>query len=458
MPRSWKRHRTPHSIRNRRWGYKKAYSQNISLEDKGTLILDATNTASGPYTQHTLDNGLRIVIERMPDVRSAAAGFLVRTGARDEVASQAGVSHFLEHMMFKGTNKRNWREITLDFDRMGSSYNAFTSEDRTVFYGWVPKAKIAGQIELLADMMRSTIPADEFDTEKNVILEEIAMAKDSLEHVAFDFLQEKVFAGHPLAWPILGYEQTVETMTCDGMREYFQRRYAPQNLFLIVTGNVDPLEIIGLAEEYCGQWKPSGSIEERVVPTIRKGTDKLCVDRFGQEFVALTFASVGGSHELAETASATAAILGGENSRFFWNIVQKGISARAGVHHLEYTDCGAMMLYGMCQPEKSDALLEAARTQADIICKEPVAAHEVDRVKNRRRTGLAVECEVPYHRLTQIMDDLESVGAPRTVKQMLADVDAITVESIREYLLAYPINVEGHLTIVGPQAEDSNRS
>ena len=94
---------------------------------------------------HTLDNGLRVVIEEMPDVRSAAAGFLVDTGARDETAPIAGVSHFLEHMMFKGTAKRTWRDITIDFDRMGSMYNAYTSEDRTVYYGWVPRARSAGK-------------------------------------------------------------------------------------------------------------------------------------------------------------------------------------------------------------------------------------------------------------------------------------------------------------------------
>jgi len=137
-----------------------------------------------PYTLHTLGNGLRVVIEEMPDLRSAAAGFLVDTGARDEAGSLAGVSHFLEHMMFKGTSKRTWRDITIDFDRMGSTYNAYTSEDRTVYYGWVRSADIGKQIELLADMVRSALPPEEFDMEKNVVLEEIAMSKDHLEHVA----------------------------------------------------------------------------------------------------------------------------------------------------------------------------------------------------------------------------------------------------------------------------------
>lgn len=388
----------------------------------------------------------------MPDVRSAAAGFLVRTGARDEAAPLAGVSHFLEHMMFKGTTKRTWRDITIDFDRMGSSYNAYTSEDRTVYYGWVRKADVGRQIELLADMIRSTLPAEEFTTEKKVILEEIAMSKDSLEHVTFDFLQEKVFAGHPLEWPVLGYEQTVQALTRDQMWAYFERRYAPDNMMLIVAGNVDPTEIIGLAEEHCGSWKAWGTTTERLPPTIHGGTDVLQVERFKQQVIALTFPSISACDKRAETAAVAATILGGDNSRFFWNIVQKGVAPRAGAYHLEYTDCGAMILYGCCQPENAGALLDAMRAEANRICTASVQPHEVDRVKNKRRTSLAVESEAPYHRLTQLMEDMEYRGAPRTVEQMLAEVDAITVNTVYDYFRECPVNVDGHLTSVGPRS------
>jgi predicted Zn-dependent peptidase len=398
-----------------------------------------------------LDNGLRIVIEHMPGVRSAAAGFLARTGARDEVPELAGVSHFLEHMMFKGTTKREWREITIDFDRMGSTYNAFTSEDRTFYYGWVRSADIEKQIELLADMMRSTLPAGEFDTEKKVILEEIAMSKDSLDHVMFDYLQEKVFAGHPLAWPILGYDHTVGALTRDRMWAYFELRYAPDNLVLIVAGSIDPSQIIDLAAKYCGDWKASGTVTERTVPTLHAGTDVLQVDRFKQQVVALTYPSVSGADERIETAEAAAHILGGENSRFFWNIVQKGLAPRAGAHHLDYTDCGAMILYAACQPDRAQAVLDAIRNEAKRICTDRVQEHEVNRVKNQRRTALAVEAEAPYHRLTQIIDDLEYQGAPRTIEQRLADVDAVSVKSIEDYLRSCPLTGPGHLTSVGPR-------
>ncbi|MEK6676248.1 MAG: pitrilysin family protein [Planctomycetota bacterium] len=419
--------------------------------------LTTGTTVNGPYTMHTMDNGLRIVIENMPHVRSAAAGFLVLTGARDEVRDVAGVSHFLEHMMFKGTAKRTWRDITLTFDRMGSSYNAYTSEDRTMYYGWVRSRDIVNQMELLADMLRSTLPNEEFQTERGVILEEIAMAKDQLEHLAFDFIQEKIFVGHPLAWPILGYEETVRNLTRDQMYEYFEKRYAPDNMILVIAGAVDPGEMIEAAQRLCGHWKRSNGAHPRTPPKIQGGSDSLQVERFKQQIVALTFPSVSAADSRSETSSAAATILGGDNSRFFWNIVQTGLSPRAGVSHLGYTDTGLMILFAAGQPENIDALHEAMRKEAKKICKEGVKKEEVDRVKTRRRTGLAIESEAPYYRLSQLMDDMEYRGAPRTVDEMLADVDAVSIDTIRDYFREFPIHTGGHLASVGPRAWPNGR-
>lgn len=434
-----------------------------------------------PYTVEILDNGLVVLVEQMPDVRSTAAGFLVCTGARDDTAPLAGVSHFLEHMMFKGTARRSWRDITIDFDRLGSTYNAYTSQERTVYYGWVRDEDIETQLELLADMMRPTLPDEEFQTERKVVLEEIAMSADHLEHVMFDFLQEKVFAGHPLAWPVLGYERTVKAMTRDQMADYLARRYTPGNMMLIVAGRVEPDRILDAARRVCGHWQPSSdgaqprsptdgpslspdkrggrtrasTLErrtgDRTPPTLRTGVDALAIDRFAQQVVALTFPACSACDPRSETAEAAATILGGENSRFFWNIVQRGLAPRAGVYHLDYSDCGAMLLFGSCNPENAEALLEAMRTEADRICEKGVEPHEVARVRNMRRTVLALESEAPYRRLSQLMDDMEYRGAPRTVEQMLADVEAVSVDSIRAYFEAFPINTGGHLTSVGPR-------
>lgn len=402
------------------------------------------------YTYHTLPNGLRIVIEEMPDVPSAAAGFLARTGARDETREVAGVSHFLEHMMFKGTPKRTWHEINSAFDAMGSTYNAFTSNDRTFYYGWVPRDCLREQIELLADMMRSTLPPSEFEMEKNVILEEIARSKDNLVSVAFDVLMEQAFAGHPLAWPVLGYEETIRSLRRDAMAEYFARRYAADNLILIVAGNVNPGEVIGWAEAFCGAWAPARDGAMRVAPELRNGSAGQTVSRFQQQVIMWAFPAPPGCVDDAELASATATILGGDNSRIFWNVVQKGLCPRAGAFHLDFSDAGLMILWAMCDPKHCEAAFSAIRGEAERMQSGGVTADEVARIRNKRLTSLAAEGEAPYDRLKLIMDDVDYRGRARTLEERLAVVDAIEPSTVGTYLARYPVTGEGFLVSVGP--------
>jgi len=404
-----------------------------------------------PFTCCQLDNGLRIVVERMPHTKSAATGFLVRTGARDERRDQAGVSHFLEHMCFKGTRKRTWRQITIDFDEMGSTYNAFTSKDRTFYYGWVRQADITRQIELLADLLRPTLPPDEFEMEKKVVLEEIAMARDRIETLAYDLAHEKVFGEHALSWPVLGYEQTIRRLSREAMDRYYRRRYAADNIVLIVAGNVEPNEVIDVAAELCGAWEPARSGPQRVRPEIRTGTVVQQVERFHQQAVGMIFAAPGAPEADHETAEALAAILGGENSRFFWQITQKGIAHRAGAWRIDYADCGLLMLMGFCEPDQCERLAEAIQVQAHEITQHGAREHEVQRVKNKRRTSLGIEGESPWYRLLQIMDDIDYRGQPRTVEQRLAAVDAVTVDSIADYLRRFPITNDGYFVSVGPR-------
>ncbi len=406
-----------------------------------------------PYTLHTLENGLRVVIEHMPDVNSAAAGFLSHTGARDEVPELAGVSHFLEHMCFKGTEKRDWHQISVDFDKLGSIYNAFTSADRTFYFGWVPMASVRDQIEVLADMMRPALPEADFATEKKVILEEIAMSKDSVDHVAFDFVLERIFEGHALGWPVLGYDNTVGDLTRDQLHAYHQERYAADNMTLIVAGNVDPGRIIAIAEELCGHWKPGQKKSERKVPEIRSGIANRVVDRFNQHVIVMSFPAPGANDPMHETAEAAASILGGGNSRFYWNIVQKGLSPSASCFRFDLADCGLTLLCAQTDADVDgvEKLADALRKEAHDICQNKVRPEEVQRVKNKRRTTLAVEGESPYHRLVQIMDDVDYRGAPRTVDQRLAAVEAVSVDSVAEFFQRYPIDGDGYLIGVGPR-------
>ncbi|MCK4659604.1 MAG: insulinase family protein [Phycisphaerae bacterium] len=407
---------------------------------------------TNPFTTTQLSNGLRVVIEHMPDVKTTAAGFLARTGTRDEERALAGVSHFLEHMCFKGTEKRDGHQINADFDAIGGHPNAFTAQDRTFYHGVARTQDIDAQIELLADMMRSTIPPDEFDTEKKVVLEEIAMANDQLEHVAFDFILEQVFPGHALGWPVLGYPETLRNLTRQQMYEYFRRRYVPGNMVLIVAGSADPQSIIASAQRHCGAWEPGGVSDGRSAPRVGQGLAVKQVQRFNQQLISISFPAPAATDPLHETAQAAASILGGNNSRFYWNIMQKGLSPRAGAWRLGYSDNALLILSGLCEPENAEKLVEAMRSEAAGICRQPVKEHEIDRVKNRRRTSLAVEGESPYYRLAQVMDDVDYRGQPRTVEERLALVEQVSHNSIRECFERFPIDGEGHLVSVGPRS------
>jgi predicted Zn-dependent peptidase len=410
-----------------------------------------TARAAGPIIDERLANGLRVVIEPMHDISSAAAGFMAEAGSRDEPPEWAGVSHFLEHMCFKGTRKRPWRQITIDFDNMGAYYNAFTSHEHTFYFGWVRRADIDRQIELLADMLRPTLPQDEFDTEKKVVLEEIAMSDDDFDRHMFDLLHEKVFAGHGLAWPVLGYRETVGNLTRHNMVDYHARYYSPANVVLIVAGNVEPQAVLKAAAAATADWINVGKVPPRLPPAeLHTGKAVQVIERFKQQCVAYAVptAPAGAGEEQTE---AIASILGGENSRFFWNITQKGISPRSGVWGVTYADCGFQLLYAFGEPDKVEQMAEAIQREAEKLQTGGIRPEELQRFKNRRRTGLAVDGEAAYNRLIQMMQDIDYHGHARTLDERLAEVDAVTIENLHEHLQRYPLTGEGYFVSVGPR-------
>ncbi len=401
--------------------------------------------------EHTLPNGLRIVCEVLPEVRSAAAAFWARTGSRDEAAHEHGVSHFLEHMCFKGTARRDWRQINVRFDELGSIYNAYTSRERTMYYGWVPAERIAAQIELLADMMRPALRAEDFETERKVILEEIAMAADSFEHNVWDALHRVCFDGHPLAHEILGEKETIERMPLETMVAYHRRRYAADNVVLVVCGNVDPQDVFAEAGRLCGSWEASGTqTHDPAPPKLPEGRFKRIMTRFAQQSLVRIYPSVPAGSRHAETVEVFQSLFGGPNSRCFWNVVQKGIATDAGALWLGYRDCGLLAVYADGDPQRCEAMLEALEAQVRQVMDRGVGEEEVRRVVNRRRTQLAQEAENPRTRLMQVIDDLEAHGHVRNAEMRLAAIERVTPGTIRTYLQQYPLE-GGLLLSCGPR-------
>src|SRR5204863_2628446 len=208
-----------------------------------------------PFRQHTLDNGLEIVAETSPDAYSSAFAFFVRTGARDETSEISGVSHFLEHMVFKGSANRTATDVNRDLDDLSASSNAFTSEEQTVYYATTLPDDQEPIVELLADMMRPALRQEDFDTEKQVILEEIAKYDDQPPYGAHEKCMAAFFGDHPLGKSILGTGASVGGLKRDQMLAYFQQRYSPENIVLTAAVNVDFDDLILQAQNYCGRWQ-----------------------------------------------------------------------------------------------------------------------------------------------------------------------------------------------------------
>lgn len=405
------------------------------------------------FAEHTLPNGLRVVCETMPGVRSSAAGFLVKTGSRHEYAHEHGISHFLEHMCFKGTQKRDWRAINLAFDNLGASYNAFTGKEHTVYYGLVPSDRLVSQLELLADMMRPAIPQGEFETERKVILEEIAMNGDSFDRQVMNSLHRLIFVDHPLAHEILGEKSSIESVPRGVMTDYLRERYAPNNMILAACGGFDPQEFFAAASRYCGHWVPDAtSKRELPAPALNlSGSHAHELPQFKQQSLILLYPSVPYGHEISESIGAFCSLFGGANSRCFWNIVQKGISTSAGVAWLSYADCGMLAFYADGEPERCEEMYEALRNEMRGALQEGFDERAIQRVKNQRRTQLALEAESPRTRLMQVIDDLEEHDYPKSVANRLADVEAVSSKSIARYFQEHPVDGAGMLLCCGPR-------
>src|ERR1700730_5737160 len=198
------------------------------------MIQKKQENESVQFHSHELKNGLQIVGETSPSARSVAIGFFVRTGSRDETPEVSGVSHFLEHMVFKGTPRRTALDVNRDFDRIGAHYNAFTSEENTVFPAAVLPEYLPQAVDILADILRPSLRGNDFDMEKNVIIEEIGMYEDQPIRSAYDHAKRTYFADHPLGNSILGTPESIRALTRDQMHAYFERRYVAPNITAVV--------------------------------------------------------------------------------------------------------------------------------------------------------------------------------------------------------------------------------
>ena len=388
---------------------------------------------------HQLSNGLALVGERDLEARSTALGFWVKTGARDEAPAVAGVSHFLEHMMFKGTATRSPEQINLEFDAMGARYNAFTSEEETVFYGAVLPQFAPRLLELLADMMRPALRLGDFDMEKKVIIEEIAMYDDRPTSQLWEHLKRFYYGAHPLGQSVIGSTQSISELSRDAMMDYFRRRYAPDNTALIVTGNYDWDAIVAGAHRACSAWEKQDAPRVYAQVAPQSGVKVVSKTEVSRAHIGLMGPGLPAQDERRLTASLACEIVGGgQGSRLHWALVHPGLAEAASMGHDAQDHAGAFYGFVVGRPQRAQQMLDVWRREVETACENGVSADELERAKRKFAAALTLRAETPMGRLRPLGYDWLYRQQQTSPAELLSQILAVSLEEVNAVLAARP--------------------
>jgi predicted Zn-dependent peptidase len=398
----------------------------------------------------TLDNGLEIIAECNPEAYSTALGFFVNTGARDETDEVSGVSHFLEHMVFKGTPTRSADDVNREFDEMGAHYNAFTNEENTVYYAAVLPEYLRSTVELLADIMRPSLRDEDFHTEKKVILEEIKMYDDQPPFGIDDKCRAAFFGAHPLSRSVLGTGESVAALSVDQMRGYFERRYSPGNMTLVGSGKIDFAELCKTAESICGGWK---SIEaDRKIPAAKpnSGFNVVHKETATQEYAILMNPGPAASDSDRYAAKILATVLGDDSgSRLYWELVDPGLAEHCSLHHHEFLGAGMFLTYMSCDPEYAAENLQCILDQYQKAAEEGITQAELDQAKSKINSRVVLSSERPRGRLFTVGLNWAQRREYRSVRDDLDAIEKITLDDVGAVLKKYDL-CRSTTFLVGP--------
>jgi predicted Zn-dependent peptidase len=413
--------------------------------------LSASN-ANTEFYQDRLPNGLQIVGQRMPDLESVSVCFFARTGARDEHDPAIyGVSHFLEHMVFKGTARRDAEQITLDFNRMGAEFNAYTSVEQTVYYARVLGQYLPNAVDLLSDMMRPRLDGGDFILERNVILEEIARSEDVPSSQAYRRMMQAYFAGHSLGHDVLGTKDSIGNLKVEQMRDYHTRRYSANNLVFAIAGNFDWQQTLDLVQRSCGDWT-SGDEGRRAEPfTPKAAREIISKDKLKQQIMLLAWPTVSVEDDDIYPMELASMVLGdGSGSRMFWNIFQKGLAETAVASLSPLDRTGLMLAYLSTTPDEAPAVLELTLAELKSLQQDGVHEDELRRAKDKLVSRTVLDGESGFSRMQDLAYTWVAKGELRSLEDEVARIEAVTLEGVRRVLDRFPVTAEHVFTAYGP--------
>lgn len=377
-----------------------------------------------------LANGLTVATDTMPQAQSLALGFWVKVGTRDEPAAAQGVAHLVEHMLFKGTRRRDARAIAEAIEGVGGYINAYTSREETAYYVQILPEHAALAVDVLSDMLtESMLDEAELERERGVIIQEIGQAYDNPEDYIFDCVQEVAFPGQGLGWPILGQADNIAKLPRQELQNYLSRHYHAGAMVLAGAGKIEHEQLLALAEKICGAF-PAGKPQTR--QTARYGGGRRHEARvLEQQHLVLGFAAPGLLDSDYETAQLLANLLGGGSaSRLFQEVREKrGLAYHVSASLSSYRDAGLLLLYAGTAPEQAK-MLEEVMWQELTRLPSTLTAAELQRAQAQLRAQLIMGQETPSVRCEQLAGDMMLWGRPVALPERLQRLAAVTPERI----------------------------
>ncbi len=390
------------------------------------------------FKRENLTNGLDVIGEINKSAKSTAVGFFVRTGSRDETEQINGVSHFLEHMLFKGTEKMSALEVNEAFDRTGAQFNAFTTEESTVFYAAVLPEYLIEVTQLWSHLMRPALRDEDFNIEKNVIKEEIAMYMDLPHFDVMEKCRSLHFGDSPCGYSVLGTEESIDNLTADQMREYFNRRYAPNNMVLACAGNIDWDRICTLAAESCSQWVKQ-SVDRQLQHTNgSKKKERTAKSNLVREHICLMSDTVSFQDPARFAAGILGTIIGDDvGSRFFWELVDVALAEAASMQFSPMDGTGAFCSYFRCSSDNVRQVLDIVRNIFDSLSKDGISEEELEKARNKILSALVIKNELPMGRLIDLGFNWIYLQEYHTIEEEVDAIKAVTVDDIHSLIEQY---------------------
>jgi predicted Zn-dependent peptidase len=409
------------------------------------------------WTLTELDSGERIVSERLDHVRSAAVGYWIGAGSRDEEAGEAGVTHFIEHLLFKGTSTYSAIEIAEIFDGLGGELNAATSREHTLVYARVPDHHLETAMDVMGDMVFAPAFAD-LDSEREVVLEEIAMYEDAPQDLVHDLIAEAVFGGHPLGRPVIGTAEVISSIPRDAIAGYHDSMYVPANIVVAAAGNIEHERIVELVERALARRKEGAASRLNArPPLVQEPPPRLRFQRKDTEqyHVCLGAPGISRSDRRRFAASLLDAILGGSaSSRLFQEIREKrGMAYSVYSFMSQYTDTGQIGVYlGTREDNLADALAITAEQIADIAGGN-LPERELERAKENLKGRILLSMESTSTRMNRLGKALITDSELLSLDRIVAEIDAVEAESVSGLAGALLSSERLSAACIGPSEE-----